>query len=180
MRKPKIHPAFDINLVGINFRERWNVVEYATKEEICRYIANHEHIKTVKRNLNSSTFDHRTMNWWERKQAIVDQNTQNIYLRKLWRKRHSESFDKDVLYRVDRNIRRWDTKLGPKSGDGIAVSYHFSRTINGLNKGDVLVFTKKDEMGNLYFQKIDQIAAPNPYVFNRENAQLGWILPIEP
>ena len=175
MRKPKIHPTFGTNLVGINFRERWNVVEYATKEEICRYIANHEHIRKVKRNLDNN----HTRDWWARKQAIVDQSTQNNYLRKLWRKRHSESFKKDVLYRVDRNIRRWNVKLGPKVGDGIAVSYHFSRTATGLAKNDILMLTKTDEMGNLYFMKADAIDAPNPYVFNRENAQLGWILPIE-
>ena len=173
IRKPKIHPKWnDINLVGINFRERWNVVEYATKEEICRYIANHEHIKKTRRNIS-------TRNWWERKQAVVNETTQNNYLRKLWRKRHSESFQQDVLYRVDRNIRRWNLKLGPKLGDGLAVSYHFSRDMEGLNRNDLLVLSKVDEMGNLYFMKADAIDAPNPYVFNRENAQLGWILPIE-
>ena len=52
--------------------------------------------------------------------------------------------------------------------------------MNGLDKGTILILTKKDEMGNLYFQKVDEIDAPNPYVFNRENAQLGWILPVEP
>ena len=50
----------------------------------------------------------------------------------------------------------------------------------GLSKGDIVILTKEDEMGNLYFQKIDEIDAPNPYVFNRENVQLGWILPIDP
>ena len=173
IRKPKIHPKWtDINLVGINFRERWNVVEYATKEELCRYIANHEHIKKIKRNITSR-------NWWDRKQAVVNETTQNNYLRKLWRKRHSESFQENVLYRVDRNIRRWNLKLGPKSGDGLAISYHFTRDMPAMNKNDLLLLTKVDEMGNLYFMKADAIDAPNPYVFNRENAQLGWILPVE-
>ena len=172
IRKPKIHPKWpDINLVGINFRERWNVVEYATKEEICRYIANHEHIKGIK------SVSHRT--WWERKQEVVNETTSNNYLRKLWRKRYSESFKKDVLYRVDRNIRRWNLKLGPKFGDGLAVSYHYTRVATGLNINDLLLLTKVDEMGNLYFMKADAVDAPNPYVFNRENAQLGWILPIK-
>ena len=175
IRKPKIHPKWpDINLVGINFRERWNIVEYATKEELCRYIANHEHIKKARRESNPSR------NWWQRKQAVVNESTQNIYLRKLWRKRHSESFQEDVLYRVDRNIRRWNLKLGPKSGDGIAVSYHFNRDMACLNINDLLILTKRDDMGNLYFMKADAIDAPNPYVFNRENAQLGWIIPVEP
>ena len=174
MRKPKIHPTYGTNLVGINFRERWNVVEYATKEEICRFIYNHDHIKRTRRNLSGDT----RRNWWDRKQAVVNETTQNTYLRKLWRKRHSESFQQDVLYRVDRNIRRWNIKLGPKMGDGISVSYHFDRNNQGLSKNDILIFTKRDEMGNLYFAKADEIDAPNPYVFNRENAQLGWILPL--
>ena len=176
LRKPKVHPKWpDVNLVGINFRERWNIVEYATKEEICRFIANDAHIKKVKREMHQQN----NYNWWERKQAIVDEATQNVYLRKLWRKRHSESFEKDVLYRVERNIRRWNLKLGPKTGDGLAVSYHFDRNTKNLNKDDILVLTKTDEMGNLYFSKADEIDAPNPYVFNRENAQLGWIREIE-
>lgn len=175
LRKPKVHPKWpDVNLVGINFRERWNIVEYATKEEICRFIANDKHIKKVKFEMSFNT-----TSWWERKQALVDETTQNIYLRKLWRKRHSESFQKDVLYRVERNIRRWNLKLGPKMGDGLAVSYHFDRNLKNLNKDDILVLTKTDEMGNLYFAKANEIDAPNPYVFNRENAQLGWIREIE-
>lgn len=173
IRKPKYHPIYGTCLIGINFRERWNVVEYATKEELCKFIANYEHIKKVKATYHVG-------NWWERKQALVNESTQNIYLRKLWRKRHSEDFKKDVLYRVDRNIRRWNLKLGPKSGSGVATSYHFNRHGNGLDKGAILVLTKKDEMGNLYFQKVDAIDAPNPFVFNRESAQLGWILPVEP
>ena len=174
IRKPKVHPKWpDINLVGINFRERWNVVEYATKEEICRYIANQKHIKKIKRESTSER------NWWERKQLVVNESTQNVYLRKLWRKRHSESFQEDVLYRVDRSIRRWNLKLGPKSGDGIKVSYHFTRDLLCLNKDDLLILTKVDEMGNLYFVKADAIDAANPYAFNRESAHLGWILPME-
>lgn len=161
-------------MVGINFRERWNIVQYAAKDELETYITNTNHIKKMKIEHNNRSA------WWDRKQSIVNESTQNIYLRKLWRKRHSESFQEDVLYRVDRNIRRWNIKLGPKTGNGIAVSYHFTRHMPGLSKGDILILTNTDEMGNLYFQKVDQIDAPNPYVFNRENAQLGWILPIEP
>ena len=173
IRKPKIHPQWpDISLAGINFRERWNVVKYATKEELCRFIENHEHIKRVKATYHIG-------NWWERKQAVVNESTQNNYLRKLWRKRHSEDFKEDVLYRVDRNIRRWNLKLGPKSGSGFATSYHFNREMQGLEKDTILILTKKDEMGNLYFSKVDEIDAPNPFVFNRENSQLGWILPVE-
>ena len=64
-------------------------------------------------------------------------------------------------------------------GEGLAVSYHFDRNTKNLSKDDILVLTKRDEMGNLYFAKANEIDAPNPYVFNRENAQLGWIREIE-
>lgn len=175
IRKPKYHPIYKISLVGINFRERWNVVKCGTKDEIETYVGNFRHIQKKKREHLTSKRD-----WWAEKRSIVNESTQNNYLRKLWRKRHSESFKKEVLYRIDRDIRRWNLKLGPKTGDGIAVSYHFTRQMSGLSKGDIVILTKEDEMGNLYFQKIDEIDAPNPYVFNRENVQLGWILPIDP
>lgn len=172
MRKPKIHPVYGTSLVGINFRERWNIVQNATKEELETYISNCAHIDNHKRNLDDS--------WWVRKQKTVNESVQNTYLRKLWRKRHSESFQFDVLYRVDRNIARWNQKLAPKTGDGLATSYHFDRDRNfRLCKDDIIVLTKIDEMGNLYFAKIDEIHASHPYVFNRDNGQLGWILPVE-
>ena len=118
IRKPKTHPTYGTNLIGINFRERWNIVMFATKDELETYIDNFNHIKHVKR----ETWG---MDWWTKKEAMVNESTQNIYFRKLWRKRHSESFQKDILYRVDRKIQRWNLKLAPKTGEGIASSYHF-------------------------------------------------------
>jgi len=175
IRKPKLHPNYGINLVGINFRERWNIVEYATKIEIETFIKNLKHIKQSKSDREG------TKDWWTRKQEIINEQVHNNHLRKLWRKRHSESFQKDVLYRLDRNIQRWNQKLGPKTGEGIMTSYHLDRHRNfKLNKDDIVILTKVDELGNLYFSKISEINAPYPYVFNRENAQLGWILPVEP
>jgi len=175
IRKPKVHPEYSINLVGINFRERWNVVLHATKEEICRYIANHEHIKKSHAKYYNDKFS-----WWERKKETINESTANIYLRKLWRKRHSESFAKQQLYQVEKNIPRWTTKLGPSFGDGIASSYHFDRHRNfSLSKGDIVVLTKTDEMGNLYFSKINDIAAAHMFAFNRDNANLGFIMPVK-
>ena len=174
IRKPKIHPEYNIKLVGINFRERWNVVQHATKDELEAFITNFKHIKKMKVELWN------TKDWWERKQSIIDERTQNIYLRKVWRKRYSEAFKQDILYRVDRNISRWNLKLGPKTGSGIATSYHFDRNRSvKLVKDEIVILTKTDELGNLYFSKISEINAPNPYVFNRDSAQLGWILPVE-
>mgnify|MGYP003141490226 CR=1 FL=1 len=176
IRKPKVHPQYNINLVGINFRERWNVVEYATKEEICNYISNHNHIKEAK---TKTTSDSRR-SWWERRQEIINETTNNNYLRKLWRKRHSESFQKDVLYRVDKNIARWSVKLGPKQGDGLGSSWVFDRhRTQSLKKNDMLMLTRVDEMGNLYFMKVNDVDAKHPYVFNRDNANLSFIVPLD-
>lgn len=173
MRKPKIHPVYGITLVGINFRERWNIVQHATKEEINTYINNVKHIKTSKLNQMDKS-------WWERKSKVVNESVQNNYLRKVWRCRHSQSFEKDKIYRIDRNIARYNTKLGPKIGDGYATAYNFERSRKHiLRKGDLLILTKKDEMGNLYFSKIDEITATHPYVFNRDNANLGYIVQVE-
>lgn len=175
MRKPKYHPIYKTTLVGINFRERWNVVQHATKDELDIFINNFRYIKEQKVNGRL-----KQISWWEQKQSTINESTQNNFLRKLWRKRHSESFKEDVLYRVDRNIARWSQKLGPKTGEGLATSYHFDRQRSQLlSRGDIIVLTKVDEMGNLYFMKINEISAPHPYVFNRDNAQLGWILPVE-
>ena len=175
MRKPKVHPKYGNNLVGINFRERWNVVEYATKDELEKYISNFLYIKRKKTNRKNNPVP-----WWEWKQSVINENTHNIYLRKLWRKRHSESFQKDKLYRLDKAIKRWNVKLGPISGDGMATFYHFDRNnTQKLCLNDIVILTKVDEMGNLYFAKINEINARYPYVFNRDNAQLSCIVPVE-
>ena len=174
IRKPKIHPKYNINLVGISFRERWNIVEFATKSELETYIANFKHIKKSKKDIALS-------DWWTRRQSTINESVQNTYLRKIWRKRHSESFKFDTLYRIDKNLTRWQTKLGPVTGEGIGSPYYFDRhRRHVLNKNDIVMLTKIDEMGNLYFTKASEIDAKHPYVFNRENAYLGFILPVEP
>lgn len=171
IKKPKTHPTYGTELVGINFRERWNVVEYATKEELEVYISNYKYLEKEKRNFDRS--------WWERKQAMVNESTQNNHLRKLWRKRHSESFKKDVLYRVDKTIARYSIKLGPTQGDGIGSAWIFDRNrTQSLKKDDILMLTKIDEMGNLYFVKANDIDAKHPYVFNRDNVNLGFVVPL--
>ena len=171
IRKPKYHPKYGTRLVGINFRERWNVVETATKDEIELYIKNSNHVKQKRRERTTSS-------WWEHKSEIINEKVQNIHLRKVWRKRFSESFEQEKIYVLDKTLRRWNVKLGPTSGDGLAVSYNFQRETR-LMKGDMVVLTKTDELGNLYFSKINEIAAPHPYVFNRDNGNLGWIVPVE-
>jgi len=172
IRKPRVHPIYQINLVGINFRERWNIVETATKEELETYIKNSNHVKK-QRTLHSGS-------WWETRQTTVDARIQNTYFRKLWRTRFSQAFEKDKIYRMDRNLARWNTKLGPTTGNGFATSYQFERERKHvLSDGDLLILMKRDEMGNLYFSKINEITAAHPYVFNRDNANLGYIVPVE-
>ena len=173
MRKPKIHPKYGTSLVGINFRERWNIVEHATKAELEMYISNFKHIKTTK-------LQNESRSWWDMRQKIVNESVHNVYLRKVWRKRHSETFEHEKLYRMDRNVARWNTKLGPTCGEGLAASYQYERNKNHLlRKDDLLVLVKVDEMGNLYFSKVKEITAPHLYAFNRDNANLGYIIPVE-
>ena len=172
IRKPRVHPVYGTNLVGINFRERWNIVETATKVEIETYIKNEKHVKAERARTHGS--------WWERRQSTVNERIQNTYFRKLWRTRFSQTFEQDKIYRMDRNLARWNTKLGPTSGDGFATSYQFERDRKHvLSDGDLLILTKRDDMGNLYFSKINEITAAHPYVFNRDNANLGYIVPVE-
>ena len=172
IRKPKKHPEYGISLVGINFGERWNVVQYATKGELETYISNYKHIKDQKNDLGQT--------WWIRRNNTINETTQNIYMRKTWRKRHSEAFQQDKLYRLDKNVARWSTKLGPTEGEGIATAWYFDRhQTQKLQKGDIVMLTKVDEMGNLYFAKADQIDAKHPFVFNRDNAQLSYVVPLD-
>ena len=182
MRKPRTHPKHDIELVGINFRERWNVVQQGTKEELEKYIANFRYIQEQNRIYKSTEYS-----WWKKREMTINESVQNLYIRKVWRKRHSESFAKEILYKVDKHILKWNLKLGPKYGEGIASRYQWgidqkSRTSTGnqtLRKNDMVILTNIDEMGNLYFSKINEINASHPYVFNRESAQLGFIVPLE-
>ena len=146
IRKPKKHPTYGMSLVGINFGERWNVVQYATKRELEIYISNYKHIKDQKNDLGKT--------WWQRRNNTINQSTQNIYMRKTWRKRHSEAFQQDKLYRLDKNIARWSTKLGPTEGEGIAPAWYFDRQqTQKLQKGDIVMLTKVDEMGNPIFRE---------------------------
>ena len=41
------------------------------------------------------------------------------------------------------------------------------------------MLTKVDEMGNLYFVKADDVDAKHPFAFNRDNAQLSYVVPLD-
>ena len=174
MRKPKIHPKYSIRLVGISFGTRWNTVSMASEDELKTFIQNVKKIKDI----NSS----KESTWWERRRSMASEIAQNNHFRKLWRKRYSETFKENTLYRSDRNFNRWDIKLAPSTGEGIAASYIFNYHRDakyGISKGDILVKTGTDELGNLYFCKINEIAAKHSFVFPRTSNYLSYIVPLD-
>lgn len=176
IRKPKIHPVYGINLVGINFRERWNIVEYATEEEIKTYVAN---FRKIAKERHAWRLKNDRTTWWEFNSKIKNQKVENIFFRKVWRIRYSQTFQKNKLYIVDKNIQRWDTKLAPVGGHGMASMYTFDRSNKYvLSKGVILMHIDTDEMGNVYFSRADEINAAHQYVFNRDNKQLSFIVEV--
>lgn len=173
MRKPKIHPRFGISLVGTQFGVRWNVVNMATENELSQYIENQKKIKENNRKRRSQSY-------WEWKLKTVNEVSQNTHLKKVWRKRLGETFKENTLYRSDRNFRRWDTKLSPVSGEGASPLYYFDKEREyKISKGDILMLTNTDELGNLYFSKIDSIDAKHSFVFPGTSSFLSFILPVE-
>ena len=178
MRKPKLHPEYEINLVGINFMERWNVVQQASKQEILDYISNFNNMKKIKTQMGEESNGRK---WWAYRKAVASYTAHNQYLRKLWRTRLSHLFGTDKLYRLDRSINGYETKIGPSSTPGYENAYYFLDTheFNRLRKGDLLILTNKDELGNLYFGKADDINSAHPYVFQRDNKNLSFIIPLE-
>ena len=172
IRKPKYHPTYGISLVGINFRERWNVVEYATKEELEKYIDLFRFNKQQKREYGGKYHE------WRAK--VVPAQAQMRYLRKLWRIRHSDTFDQGIMYRMDRYISRWNLKLGIPQCEGSVSPYAVDRDRDySLKQGDLVVLTHKDELGTLYFSKIDAVDSKYTYAFRKDSAQLASLIPLE-
>lgn len=173
MRKPKLHPTFGTDLVGTQFGVRWNVVQMATEAELNAFIDNYKKIKENNR-------DRHNQSYWEWKLRTANEAAQNTHFKKLWRKRHSQTFKENVLYKSQREFRRWDTKLSPVSGEGASPLYHFDKEREyKISSGDILVLTKTDELGNLYFSKIDSIDAKHSFVFTGTSVFLSYILPVE-
>ena len=107
IRKPKVHKG--INIVGISFSERWNIVQEATLEEFTRFL---ELYKLKKETLGLGKWV------WENRRRCIPYQAEMINLRKTWRLRYGSKFHKDQLYRFDRNIARYEIKLAPKDGPG--------------------------------------------------------------
>ena len=165
MRKPKLHPTYGTNLVGTNFRERWNVVLHATKEELEKFIANENFQKNNKRNQFS--------NYWEWKGQTAIPKAQNLQLRKLWRIRFADSFESDKLYKITRSVPRYSQRVGTPGCDGTVRPYEVDRERNyRLQYGDILALNHRDEMGTLYFSNIKDIGSKYTYAFARDSALL--------
>lgn len=172
IRKPKTHPTHGINLVGVNFRERWNVVQYATKEEIEGYIQNENFRKNNPRSGYAT--------YWEWMQEHSIPKAQNINLRKKWRKRYSESFQYDVMYKVTKTIPRYSLRAGIPSCDGTIRGYQTDDRQNfHLRTDTVLVLNHRDELGTLYFSDIKDIGSKYTFAFPRESALLAALVPVE-
>lgn len=165
MRKPKWHAKYGINLVGINFRERWNVVSHATKEELKLYIDNEKFQFNNKRN----QFE----NYWEWKAITAVPKAQNIQLRKLWRIRFADSFESDKMYKITKAVPRYSQRVGTPGCDGTLRPYEIDRErIYRLEYGDVLVLNHRDELGTVYFSNIKDIGSKYTYAFPRESVLL--------
>lgn len=175
MRKPNTHPEYGINLKGINFSTRWNVLQKAQKGELLEFTANFHEIKKFLHKRNA-----REISWWEYKKQTAELRMKNTYFRKLWRSRHASTFKEGVLYRMDKSIGRWGTKLGPRQGCGTIGLWSLDKEREyTLDKNDLIVLTQVDELGNLYFSKIDQIDATYPFVFGMFDQNLAFVVPVE-
>ena len=180
IRKPRIHPEYGIKLFGTNFQERWNVVQYATETELQHYIKHSDVVKLANDKYNSRNLTGR--NYWQHQDTVINEKTENVHFRKLWRVRYSKTFDTNKLYKIDKKqIYRWDIKLSSISGIGLCSAYKFKRQPIAmvLNKNDIMIYSHSDELGNVYFLKAGEINAPHLYCFNRENKQLGYFIEVE-
>jgi hypothetical protein len=175
IKKPKIHPEYGINLVGIQFGIRWNAVLCATQQEIINFISNYRLIKSMAKKPPTSR------DWWATKKATINESSENAYYRKLWKVRHSQTFDKSKLYRIDKkSIYRWDTKLSSSSGVGTIPTYLVDRDRNfSLSRNDIMIYSHMDDLGNVFFMKADSIDVAHLYAFSRESRQLQYFIEIE-
>ena len=148
MRKPKHHPEYGTRLVGINFRERWNIVQRATKSEIDEYIKLQTKVKKSLHATKDGKWDYVASSKRENWKAQMRQ------LRLRWRLRYGQEFSKDQLYRVDKRINRWQIKASPKDGDGMMGVWYLDQNDRfkySFAEGDLLMFSHTCELGNHYF-----------------------------
>ena len=175
MRKPKEH--FGISTRGIKFRERWNIVKMATKEEF------KEFVDLEKKALGIAVRDPQTNKWNASFHAKKENyRVQQRYLRKCWRLRYGAQFKKEQLYRIDKIIHRYNCKVSPRGANGVMGLWTISRlgtNIKGLVINTIVMYSHTDELGMHYFTRADQIDSPHQYVFKPDDHQLCAIVPLE-
>ena len=175
IRKPK--ERYGISTKGIKFRERWNIVEMATKQELKEYIELEKKAKDI------AIRDPKTKKWdWIENSKKEDARVKQRYLRKCWRLRYGNQFKKEQLYRIDKMIHRYNCKISPRGGDGIMglwVLRHGQGNLKGLSIGSIIMYSHTDELGMHYFNRIDQVGSPHMYVFKPDDHQLCAIVPLE-
>lgn len=172
LKKPRQH--LGLNLVGIQFSERWNIVEMANKAELERFIFLWKERKDI---LTPHKWD-----WSKRREAIPLQS-EMINLRKTWRLRYGTQFHEGELWRFNRNIASYDIKLSPKDGPGCFSIWSIrSKLPSGyvpVEKNTILHYSHRDELGNHYFYNLEYIDSPYLITFKRDDKHLASIVPLE-
>ena len=172
LKKPRQH--LGLPLTGISFSERWNIVEMATKPELERFISLLNKRKEI---LSPNKWD------WEKRRQAIPMQSEMINLRKTWRLRYGQQFRQDQLYQFDRNIASYDIKLSPKNGPGCFSIWSVRRQLPSgfapVQKGTILHYSHKDELGNHYFFNLEYIDSPYLITFKRDDKHLASIIPIK-
>ena len=173
IKKPKMH--FGISTKGIQFRERWNIVEMATKDEFKEFIK-------IENKINNMSVQHRGKWNWPLHSKREEQRVKQRYLRKCWRLRYGSQFKKDQLYRIDKIIHRYNCKISPRGSNGVMGLWtlrHEQGNLKGLSIGSIIMYSHTDELGMHYFTRVDQVDNPHLYVFKADDHQLCAIVPLE-
>ena len=172
IKKPKKHLGMD--LIGIKFNERWNIVEQGTEQEIRRFV---ELYKLRKDTLYPDPWK------WEKRKKCIPWQAEMINLRKTWRLRYGSKFRQDQIYRFDRNISHYDIKLSPKEGPGCFGTWSVRGELpNGfapVKKNAILHYSHQDELGNHYFYNLEYVDSLYLITFKRDDKHLASIIPLE-
>lgn len=174
IKKPRYHHG--LKLVGISFNERFNIVEQATQLELERFIELFRKKLAIKKGGS-----HRQT--WEQRRKAIPLNAEMINLRKTWRIRYGNKFDKEKMYKFDRSIASYEIKLAPKQGPGQFSSWtvraDLPNNFKPVGKNTILHYSHSDEIGNHYFYNLEYIDSPYLITFKRDDRHLASIIPIE-
>ena len=172
LKKPRYHMG--LNLIGVSFSERWNVVQEATKAELERFIFLFNKRKDL---LTPSKWD------WEKRRQAIPLASEMINMRKTWRMRLGNKLKTEQLYRFDRRIANYDIKLSPEDGPGCFSIWSIRSQLPygyvPVQKDTILHYSHKDELGNHYFYNLEYIDSPYLITFKRDDKHLASIIPLE-